>query len=72
MCVIALAFDVATLAMRSGGRKDAEHDPEKWEPVFGEDHAQTESHSQRCAGPCGGAGLRLSCISAPGHVRQMN
>jgi hypothetical protein len=23
----------------------SEHDPEKWEPVFGKDHAQTESWS---------------------------
>ena len=27
-----------------GGRREAiEHDPEKWEPVFGKDHAPTKS-----------------------------
>jgi hypothetical protein len=34
----------------SGGRRSRsgarlEHDPEKWEPVFGKDHAQTKSWS---------------------------
>jgi hypothetical protein len=27
-----------------GGRREAiEHDPEKWEPIFGKDHAPTKS-----------------------------
>jgi hypothetical protein len=25
------------------GATGPEHDPEKWEPVFGQDHAQTKS-----------------------------
>jgi hypothetical protein len=27
---------------RTAARNDLEHDPEKWKPVFGKDHAQTE------------------------------
>jgi hypothetical protein len=27
---------------RAGGQRRLEHDPEKWKPVFGEDHAQTK------------------------------
>jgi len=27
-------------------RKQKEHDPEKWEPVFRQDHAQTKSQSE--------------------------
>ena len=30
------------LAAAAPFRKDLEHDPEKWEPVFGPDHAQTK------------------------------
>ncbi|WP_210242935.1 hypothetical protein [Nitrobacter winogradskyi] len=37
------------LAMRkmqpSAGKIPLEHDPEKWRPVFGEDHAQTKNIS---------------------------
>jgi hypothetical protein len=32
--------------MLSGGVGELEHDPEKWEPIFGKDHAQTKSESQ--------------------------
>jgi hypothetical protein len=27
----------------AGWQNDIEHDPEKWKPVFGKDHAQTKS-----------------------------
>jgi hypothetical protein len=30
----------AARAMSSGWRRAEAHDPEKWEPVFGQDHAQ--------------------------------
>src|SRR4030095_10156171 len=36
--------------IKGGSRSHHEHDPEKWEPVFGEDHAQTkeEKHDDVC------------------------
>jgi hypothetical protein len=31
------------LTMQAGRCSELEHDPEKWEPVFGKDHAQTRN-----------------------------
>ena len=35
-----------------------EHDPEKWEPVFGKDHAQTKSYCSEKNHPALSAGNR--------------
>jgi hypothetical protein len=33
---------ILAVAGRAGRPHMGEHDPEKWEPVFGKDHAQTK------------------------------
>src|SRR5437016_10919850 len=42
----------------SRGRRGPEHDPEKWEPVFGKDHAQKKKHVKTFALALGAGGAR--------------
>src|SRR5215472_4240233 len=57
------------LARRAG--QELKHDPEKWTPVFGKDHAQTDSverdgDSKKSHHALAHAALRRSAVNNPG------